>query len=656
MAPAPLPEDHHRLVTEALAALDIRNLVLSIHDPSFPSLPDEDTGWGSPYSEGAARFLGFARELGFNGIQLGPQGQTTEFNASPYDATLFSRNLLNVALAPLEEPEPWGALLPRGRVAELAASRPRGTGPGARYRHAFRTQLQVLHEAWESFRRQREAPDAPAALRELAARFTTFRQQHQAWLLRDGLFDVLCEEKHELDWRKWADSLDGRLWSPRLEEEAEVAARLVELQARYAEALERYAFFQFLVHAQHQSLRERVVGGRLKLYGDLQIGFSPRDTWAWQGIFLRRYLMGAPPSRTNPDGQPWNYPVLDPEQFFEPDDAGVAAGQRAGPVLRFMNARMDKMLGEYDGLRLDHPHGLVCPWVYRSDVPDPLWAVQHGARLFSSPDLPDHPDLAQYALVHPEQLDRAVPRYADGEVKSLTPEQVRRFSVLFDTVVGAARRNGRDLGDLLGEVLSTLPYPLERVLAQYGLGRFRVTQKADLNNPADVYRSENVAPEDWVMVGNHDTKSLWQLVGEWQWRGRLKAQADYLAWRLCPEEGEREGFARRLAEDPGLLAQAKLADLFASRARNVMVFFTDLLGMTETYNTPGTVDPRNWSLRVPEDWAREYRERLQGDAALNMPAALAMALRARGAEMRERHSALLAGLDRLAGELRGQKA
>jgi 4-alpha-glucanotransferase len=645
MAPAPLPEDHHRLVTEALAALDIRNCVLSIHDPSFPSLPEEDTGWGSPYSQGAARFLAFARELGFNGIQLGPQGQTTEFNASPYDGTLFSRNLLNVSLAALEEPEPWGALLPRGRVADLAARRPRGVSPGERYRHAFRTQRAALHEAWDTFRREREAP----ALRELAARFATFRQQHHAWLLRDGLFEVLCEEKHTLDWRQWADSLDGRLWSPLREEEASAAARLVQLEAQHAEALERYAFFQFLVHAQHQSLRERTTAWKLKLYGDLQIGFSPRDTWAWQGLFLRRYLMGAPPSRTNPDGQPWNYPVLDPEQFFEPDYAGIGAGQRAGPVLRFMNARMDKMLGEYDGIRLDHPHGLVCPWVYRSDVPDALWAVQHGARLFSSPDLADHPDLARYALVHPEQLDRSVPRYADGEVKSLTPEQVRRFSILFDTVVGAARRNGRDLGDLLGEVLSTLPYPLGRVLAQYGLGRFRVTQKADLNNPADVYRSENVAPEDWVMVGNHDTKSLWQLVGDWQWRGRLKAQADYLAWRLCPDEAEREAFARGLAEDPGRLAQAKLADLFASRARNVMVFFTDLLGMTGTYNTPGTVDERNWSLRVPEDWAREYRERLRGDAALNVPAALALALRARGSDNRE----LLAGLDRLAGELRG---
>jgi 4-alpha-glucanotransferase len=59
-------------------------------------------------------------------------------------------------------------------------------------------------------------------------------------------------------------------------------------------------------------LHERMEGAGLKLYGDLQIGISAKDAWAYQGLFLDNYLMGAPPSRTNPEGQPWNYPVLDP--------------------------------------------------------------------------------------------------------------------------------------------------------------------------------------------------------------------------------------------------------------------------------------------------------------------------------------------------------
>jgi 4-alpha-glucanotransferase len=207
------------------------------------------------------------------------------------------------------------------------------------------------------------------------------------------------------------------------------------------------------------------------------------------------------------------------------------------------------------------------------------------------------------------------------------------------------------VSDLLCEVLSTQPYPLKRVLEQYGLGRFRVTQKADLSNPQDVYRAENAEPRDWIMVGNHDTRPLWALAERWRQAGEAKAQADYLAWRLHPEEEGREEFAARLLREPGMLEQAKFADLFASRAENVMVFFADLLGMKETYNAPGTVSEENWSLRVPNDYRREYVEKLGSNAALNLPRALALALRAGGAEARAKHRQLIAALERLAEEL-----
>jgi 4-alpha-glucanotransferase len=637
---ATLPEDYRRHVTAALAALNVRNLVLSIHDPSFPSAPGEDIGRGSPYSEGGLRFLEFVRELGFNGVQLGPQGQTSEDNPSPYDGTIFSRNVLNVALASLTHEESWGGLLRPERVHALVTARPGGESR-VRHRQAFRAQDEALEEAWDTFRHKRTRAAPGGAISWLAEHFDTFRREHHEWLERDALYDVLCLEHGRPYWKEWPSEWDRRLWSPRPGEEAAFTQRRRVLLAKYAGQVEAYAFRQFLVHSQHAALRERTAAWGLKLYGDLQIGYSPRDAWAYQGLFLGSFLMGAPPSRTNPEGQPWNYPVLDPSRYH--------VEHQPGPVLGFMGARVNKMLSEYDGLRIDHPHGLVCPWVYRAGDMNALHAVQHGARLFSSPDLPDHPELARFAIASPEQLDRSQPRHADGWVRELSADQVRRYSILFDTIAAAARAHGREVSDLVCEVLSTMPYPLKRVLEQYGLGRFRVTQKADLNNPRDVYRSENAEPGDWMMVGNHDTRPLWQLAERWRQAGEARAQADYLAWRLHPEEEGREDFARRLLEEPGLLEQAKFADLFASRAENVMVFFADLLGLKEAYNVPGTVSEENWSLRVPTDYRREYAERLGSNGALNLPRALALALRAGGEEARARHGQLIAALERLAG-------
>src|SRR5215468_11643909 len=85
-------------IEAGLARLGVRRMLLAIHDASFPSNADEDTGRGSPATRAAARLFAYARSLGFTGIQLGPQGQTTRDNPSPYDSTIFSRNLGNLAL------------------------------------------------------------------------------------------------------------------------------------------------------------------------------------------------------------------------------------------------------------------------------------------------------------------------------------------------------------------------------------------------------------------------------------------------------------------------------------------------------------------------------------------------------------------------------
>jgi hypothetical protein len=67
------------------------------------------------------------------------------------------------------------------------------------------------------------------------------------------------------------------------------------------------------------------------------------------------------------------------------------------------------------------------------------------------------------------------------------------------------------------------------------------------------------------------------------------------------------------------------AELFASRARRVSVFFADLFGMEETYNRPGVVSAENWTLRLPARFGALYRDRVEDGAAFNLPLALTFA-------------------------------
>jgi 4-alpha-glucanotransferase len=602
--------DERQLIAEALRLLGVDRLVLSLQDASFPTSGDADLARGSPYSAGARRFLAFARELGFTGVQLGPQGLQDGGSASPYEAAVFSRNPLNLDADGLVE----AGLLERAEVAAPVEERPAGSDLHADHPYAFAAAHRLLALAHQ------RAKARPA----LAAEIEAFALEQADWLEPDALYGVLCAVHANGWWRTWAGpgaALDQRLFAAGAEDLPAARERVRALRQTQAEALHRHAFDQWVLQGQHRRFRETLHTLGLRGYGDLQVGLSARDEWAQQGLLLPGYRMGAPPSRTNPEGQPWNYPVLDPARYRD--------GGEEGPALAYLRARVRRLLEDHDGLRVDHPHGLVCPWVYREALADPVAAVQHGARLFSSPALPDHPALARFAIAREDQLNPDEPRFADGRVRDLSEEQVARYSLLFDAVMDEAARRGAR-AEVLGEVLSTMPCPLRRVFERHGLGRFRVTQKANPRDPADVYRTANAAAADWVMLGNHDTPPIWRVIARWREHGGLEERIADLVSRLAPEPGRREALAETLRARDGAVAEALLADALACPARNVQIFFADLLGLEEVFNTPGTISEENWRLRVPPDYALVYPLDRRARRALNLPGALALALRSRG--------------------------
>ena len=592
-----------------------------MHDLSLPGDPADDTGRGAPLSRGGRAFLRFAADLGFHGLQLGPQGETSPHDPSPYDATLFSRSTASIALEPLVA----DALLPDDVLEEAVAARRAGALLRADHASAYQAAQRALRASW-----QRAQTD-----RRVQERLAGFVARSSAWMERDELYAALETVHREPDWLLWPEP-DRSLFAR--ESTAVAAARRDELRSIAAEQIGFFRFGQLLAHEQHDSFHASSTALGLLLFGDLQIGSSHRDLWSAGGLHAAGLRMGAPPSRTNPEGQPWGYGVLDPDLY------GTDA--EPGPAVAFLRARVAKLLEEFDGLRVDHPHGLIDPWVYSSRDPDPLRAVQSGGRLFSSPE---RSELSPWAIARPEQLDLAQSLYGDGRVRDLTPEQVGRYARLFDALVDAAGARGRAVEKLIAEVLSTLPYPVRRVLERHGLGRFRVTQKASIRDAADVYRAENAAPDDWIMAGTHDTAPVWQVAERWVAEGPAAERAAYLATRLVPDPRARSRWADRVATSPRRLARAQLADLFVGPARNVMIFFSDLLGLRDVYNRPGSLSDQNWSLRVPPDFVERHARSAQEGAALDLPAALAAAFRARGRSFAASHSGLLEELDKHAG-------
>lgn len=600
-------DDSHDLVRDALAILGIERLVLAIHDVSFPSTAAEDTGYGSPYSEGARDFFEFARDLGFDGVQLGPQGQTTLGNLSPYDGSVFSKSVLSLPLGALASAR-YGSLLSKEWIGETVARTPAGDAR-AHHAHAFAASETALTLATRTFLERRERGDPEA--RALSASIESFTAR-AAWLDHDATFEAFAALHGTDDLRTWPEA--DRNPSKR---------RIAEVERDKREVVEAWRLGQTLIDRAHTALRERLSRLGLRLYGDLQVGLSLRDRFARSTLFMPGYALGAPPSRTNPEGQPWGYPVFDPRgylsRFVDADES---------PILAFVRSRITKLFGEFDGVRIDHPHGIVCPWVYDVTGSDPLLSVAHGARLFETPSSPTHPRLADLTIVRPEQIDPDVPAYDDMRVRHLDGTQIDEYSRLLDLVIASARTAGKTERDVLCEVLSTCPRPLAAVMQRHGLGRFRVTQKASLTDAQDGYRGENARRADWTMLGNHDTDPIRRVIERWTDARTLEARAAYLATRLEPDLSKREPFAQWLLSHPARLATGMFAELFVGPAANVLVFWADLFGERDVYNTPGVSSKDNWSMRVPRSFRTTYRSRIHLGEALDVPSALVLALRA----------------------------
>ena len=150
------------------------------------------------------------------------------------------------------------------------------------------------------------------------------------------------------------------------------------------------------------------------------------------------------------------------------------------------------------------------------------------------------------------------------------------------------------------------------------------------------------------MTGTHDNRPirLWA-------KDMINTEADTphvnnLRADLYSEFDGQDMIRHKLYTDDKFLAFSKLVEIFASKAQNIQIFFTDFFGIQETYNVPGTSGDQNWSLRIPDNFEELYYRNLESFEALNLPLALSYAIKARGRAFANEHKELLDKREQLA--------
>lgn len=598
-----------KTIQEALKALGKKHLALIMHSNSFPSLPDEDTGFGSANSSGGKKVIDFASGI-FNAIQLGPAGKTKCCDCSPYTSTIFSNNPLFIDLKQLTE---WENLLSKKTYNDIVENNPNKNKGKTAYPYACNTQQTALKEAYENFKKLKS--------KKIKEEFEQYKRDNSFWLEKDALYEALSIE-HENDyWPLWKSETDKNLFNPKsIEAKMEFGNRINEIEKKYADEINFYSFCQFIAYKQIEATKEYALSKGIKMIADRQVAFSDRDEWAYQSLFLDGWFLGCPPDYFSKDGQAWGFPVMNPEKLYN-DDGTLGEG---GQLLEALYRKMFKE--NPGGVRIDHIVGLIDPWVYKKGHKP---KVEEGAgRLFSSPE---HPFLSKFAIPTEEDLNYEVGPDKEKRVKTLSKKQIKLYGRLIEKIViAAAKEEGLNKDAIVCEDLGTLTNPVAEVMEEYDLQGMRLTQFVVPEMTEHPYRGKNIVKRCWAMVGTHDNQpaSMWADSMINTHTGYLHAKN--LVEDVYPNAENKDDLIVKLTQDADFLAQTKLAELFASDAENIQIFFPDYFGLKAVYNVPGTSGDENWNLRLPNDFEELFCKNLKENKALNLALVLQIALEAKG--------------------------
>ena len=607
-----------KLVSKALKVLGKDNLALIIHGSSFPSKQGEDTGFGTFNSDAGHELIDYASGI-FNALQLGPAGRTKSDDASPYTGTIFSGNPLFIDLKQLTEKK-WDNILSQATFEKVVANNPRQNQGRTAYAYIQKAQIEALKEAWKNFKEIHGGLFGSPLKKE----FEKFKKDNALWLDNDSLYEALSIENGSDFWYSWKNETDKKLMNPKSEEEKKAyAARIDEIKKNYEDEIEFYKFCQFVLEQQNEETKKFALSKGIKMIADRQVAFSDRDAWAYQSLFLDGWYLGCPPDYFSKDGQAWGFPVMDPDKMFNADGS---LGE--GGIL--MKNLYKKMFKENPGgVRIDHIVGLIDPWVYKAGKkPMP---EQGAGRLYSSPE---HPELSRYAIARNEDLDWTLESDKEKRVKTLSEEQIKLYGRLIEKIViAAAKECGMDKNAIVCEDLGTLTNPVDAVMKKYELQGMRLTQFVVPEKPEHPYRCKNITEHVWNMVGTHDNLpiSMWAESMINTHEGYLHAKN--LVEDLFAEADNKDDIIVRLTQDKDYLKFVKLTEIFASKARNVQIFFTDFFQINDVYNRPGTSGDQNWSLRLPNNY--------QELTPIDLPALLKAAIIARGKEFASKHASLI---------------
>ncbi len=587
-------EDYNKnAIQAALDYLGVQSVAMILHGSCNPVIGN-DLGIGSPCNEKTKDVIKLEKLHGFNANQLGPMGEVTRGDISPYSASVFALNKMFIDAEALTKDE-YANILSEEELKTFRVNYHDSRTPYtySKFFDSFENYDRIIKDAYFNFVDKVREKD-PAALK-LKKEYEAFRDKKGEKLTLAAVFEVLSKTYGTRDTDVWESEIDRNLPALIKDNNQEALNRFRQIMQRSGDDIHSFVFGQFLVNKQLKENQDFRKSMGFEYINDNLVGNDRSEEWIFSDVFLKNYRLGCPEGGKNNGPQLWDIPVVNPKKLFNRDGS-------LGPAGKFLKEKLEAGLEYCENIRIDHALGLVDPYVYDKRSVAIIdgnldWGRFRGA------------NISNFSELDPE-----------GNYKKILERIV--LPTLKEHKIKPEKAVWEDLGNQTWT--------------------FHNIYKEQLHLPGMTQlhweRGEGKPRENWALMGSHDEASAMDLLKntnlKYGWDNDNSAwHIDYLSGFLNQDPAraaEKETFKRNLWNDPTRRIKSKFAELFLIADR-VQIPFTDFFGIEQRYNEKGTKSANNWKLRLNKNFENDYYKNLSSEnpTALNMAEILKIAVQAR---------------------------
>ena len=577
---------------EALKLLGCDRVAVIIPEFALQSEAGKDIGVGqlnTPYNENFYKFL--RSYTGANTIKILPHGEYAKSAIGFYSAYKTSALTLGTQMINLEElasPD-MGNILSKETLKNVCdgAVCPLGKNiahfenvVGAKTKHE-----KALFEAFKNF-----TVSKSERLVDLKKQFEKYKKENFEIIEKRALFECLEEEHGTHLFEKWPD-LDKYLFNPDIISEEARNQRISELRQKYAEKIKFTFFKQFLAEKNLAKARATMHRHGFKLTGDCLIGFVTDELWAYPKAFEKAKI----------GSKDWGLVALN---FADV----LTAGSESNKLLKLKIAGFAR---RYDNIRFD------VGWSYINPL---IFAQGDDAKLLDGRYVYDG-SVGGYRVK--KSLGGKVLDFVESIVKDVKGADYNRDNLWWEIEAGPNEFSAYDWNK------GSLIEPLK--------GRTIVQSNFYMNNgyaTIDMLENRMHIPRNnyFLMAGNHDHLSLNALAHQIDTDSVLGSMGNdvrrVFADQCAPLARDLKLQETTLRNSSAEFIKAKFAYNFL--AQNIKIFFMDIFGRSEQFDSQIKNGRLNYCQRIASDYERALHSAIQDGSGLNIMDALAKSFRAKG--------------------------